>query len=124
MKSLDFVKDYPEEWQCEVAEYLRGEREVFSDDILGAVKEMMTGTAFQVAVWREMLKIPYGQTRSYGEIAVAIGRPNAVRAVGSACGRNKFPIIVPCHRVVASHGLGGFSLGLGLKKRLLEIEGA
>jgi methylated-DNA-[protein]-cysteine S-methyltransferase len=113
---LEFVKGWPEQWRKEVAEYLAGKRQVFS------VKPRLEGTEFQKAVWREMQKIPYGQTRSYGEIAVAIGRPKAVRAAGSACGKNAFPIIVPCHRVVAARGIGGFGLGLDLKRRLLKLE--
>lgn len=80
------------------------------------------GTEFQRAVWKEMLKIPRGQTRTYGEIAAAIGRPNAVRAVGSACGANPIPLFIPCHRVVAKNGLGGFGSGLPWKKLLLEME--
>jgi O-6-methylguanine DNA methyltransferase len=81
------------------------------------------GTEFQQAVWRELQKIPRGQTRTYGEIAAAIGRPNAVRAVGSACGANPLPLFIPCHRVVAKNGLGGFGSGLPWKKLLLRMEG-
>jgi O-6-methylguanine DNA methyltransferase len=113
---LDFIKGFPESWQKEVDEYLLGKRKIFS------VKPNLQGTAFQKAVWGEMLKIPYGETRTYTEIAKGIGNPKAVRAVGTACGKNPFPIIVPCHRVVAQNGLGGFSLGLTLKKQLLALE--
>jgi len=81
------------------------------------------GTAFQQAVWNEMIKIPRGQTRTYGEIAAAIGKPKAVRAVGSACGANPLPLFIPCHRVVAKNGLGGFGSGLPWKKLLLRMEG-
>ncbi len=71
-----------------------------------------------------MLKIKFGRTQSYGEIATAIGNPNAVRAVGGACGANPIPVIVPCHRVLAAHQkLGGFSSGLEWKKKLLAREG-
>jgi len=70
-----------------------------------------------------MQKIPRGQTRTYGEIAAAIGRPKAVRAVGSACGANPLPIFIPCHRVVAKNGLGGFGAGLPWKKLFLKEEG-
>lgn len=80
------------------------------------------GTEFQRAVWNEMLKIPRGQTRTYGEIAAAIGRPQAVRAVGSACGANPIPLFIPCHRVVAQNGLGGFGSGLPWKRFLLQQE--
>jgi O-6-methylguanine DNA methyltransferase len=82
------------------------------------------GTEFQQAVWREMKKIPRGQTRTYSEIAAAIGRPNAVRAVGTACGANPLPVFIPCHRVVARNGLGGFGSGLPWKVLLLRMEGA
>lgn len=82
------------------------------------------GTEFQQAVWREIKKIPHGQTRTYSEIAAAIGRPNAVRAVGTACGANPLPVFIPCHRVVARNGLGGFGSGLPWKVLLLRMEGA
>ena len=81
------------------------------------------GTDFQRKVWREIEKIPLGKTRTYAEIAKAIGSPGAARAVGSACGANPIPLFVPCHRVVASNGgLGGFSGGLDIKKKLLRLE--
>jgi len=81
-------------------------------------------TEFQQAVWREMLKIPAGRTKSYGEIAGAIGKPKAVRAVGGACGANPVPVLVPCHRVLAANKkLGGFSGGLDWKRKLLAREG-
>ena len=82
------------------------------------------GTEFQRAVWREMKKIPRGQTRTYGEIAAVIGRPKAVRAVGTACGANPLPVFIPCHRVTAKNGLGGFGSGLSWKILLLKSEGA
>jgi O-6-methylguanine DNA methyltransferase len=113
---LSFADHWPAEWRRQVDEYLVGKRRDFS------VKVEPEGTEFQKAVWYEMTKIPYGQTRSYAEIARRIGRPRAVRAVGGACGKNPYPIIVPCHRVVATNGLGGFSLGLDLKKKLLALE--
>jgi O-6-methylguanine DNA methyltransferase len=84
----------------------------------------LTGTVFQKSVWRAMLKISLGKTKSYGEIAVAIGRPKAVRAVGGACGANPVPVLVPCHRVLAAnHKLGGFGGGLDWKRSLLKREG-
>jgi len=87
--------------------------------------DLSAGTPFQQTVWRAMEKIPFGQTRSYGEIASAIGHPTGVRAVGGACGANPIPVLVPCHRVLAANGkLGGFSGGLGWKRMLLEREGA
>ncbi len=82
------------------------------------------GTEFQRAVWRALTEIPRGETRTYTEIAAAIGRPRAVRAVGSACGANPIPLLIPCHRVVGANGLGGFSGGLEWKKRLLAAEAA
>lgn len=84
----------------------------------------LAGTDFQKSVWREMLKIASGKTKSYGEIAEAIGKPGAVRAVGGACGANRIPVFVPCHRVLAANKkIGGFSSGLHWKRRLLESEG-
>ena len=81
-------------------------------------------TEFQKHVWNAMLKIPFGRTKSYGEIAAAIGKPKAVRAVGGACGANPIPVLVPCHRVLAANNkIGGFSSGLGWKSSLLEREG-
>jgi methylated-DNA-[protein]-cysteine S-methyltransferase len=81
------------------------------------------GTAFEMRVWSELGKIPYGETRSYKDIARAIGRPNAFRAVGNANGANPIPLIVPCHRVIESNGgLGGYGQGIEVKKRLLELE--
>ncbi len=82
-----------------------------------------SGTAFQLAVLRELQKIPYGTTTSYGEIARRIGRPRAVRAVGHANGRNPIPIVIPCHRVIGSDGrLVGFGGGLPAKEALLRLE--
>src|SRR5471030_894790 len=81
-------------------------------------------TEFQKSVWRQMLKISTSKTKSYGEIASAIGNPKAVRAVGGACGANPVPVLVPCHRVLAANKkLGGFSGGLDWKRKLLEYEG-
>ncbi len=81
------------------------------------------GTAFQRKVWKAIARIPFGKVKTYGEIAREIGSPNAARAVGAACGANPLPLFVPCHRVVASNGaLGGFSGGLGIKKKLLRLE--
>jgi AraC family transcriptional regulator of adaptative response/methylated-DNA-[protein]-cysteine methyltransferase len=81
------------------------------------------GTAFQCRVWEELLRIPYGTTRTYGEIARAVGQPGAARAVGTACGSNPVPLIIPCHRVVRGSGqLGGYGLGLPRKLALLELE--
>ena len=85
----------------------------------------VAGTAFQEAVWRELRKIPPGETRSYAEIAAAIGQPKAVRAVGTANGDNHVAVLIPCHRVIRSDGsLGGYAGGLDRKRKLLETEGA
>jgi AraC family transcriptional regulator of adaptative response/methylated-DNA-[protein]-cysteine methyltransferase len=85
----------------------------------------VAGTAFQEAVWRELRKIPPGETRSYAQIAAAIGQPNAVRAVGTANGDNHVAVLIPCHRVIRSDGsLGGYAGGLDRKRKLLEAEGA
>ena len=84
----------------------------------------VTGTAFQKSVWGAMQKISMGKTKSYGEIAAAIGNPKAVRAVGGACGANPIPVLVPCHRVLAANQkLGGFGGGLDWKRSLLAREG-
>jgi AraC family transcriptional regulator of adaptative response/methylated-DNA-[protein]-cysteine methyltransferase len=82
-------------------------------------------SAFQWKVWRELQKIPFGETRSYGEIANAIGAPKAVRAVANACANNRAAVIIPCHRVVRQNGeLGGYRWGLERKQRLIEKERA
>jgi O-6-methylguanine DNA methyltransferase len=81
-------------------------------------------TEFQKSVWKQMLKIPAGKTKSYGEVAAAIKNPKAVRAVGGACGANPIPVLVPCHRILAANQkIGGFSGGLDWKRKLLATEG-
>jgi O-6-methylguanine DNA methyltransferase len=101
----------------QVLEYLSGRRTAFDLPL------DLRGTPFQMAVWRALLGIPYGAIRSYAEVARAIHRPNAVRAVGSANGANPIALVVPCHRVIASGGrLGGYGGGLDLKRRLLAME--
>lgn len=102
----------------EISEYACGKRKVF--DVKLPEPE---GTEFQKAVWNQLSKIPYGQVMSYGQVAEAIGRPGAVRAVGTACGANPYSVIVPCHRVLAKNGIGGFGLGLEIKRKLHTIEG-
>lgn len=82
------------------------------------------GTSFVQAVWRALQKVPCGKVTTYGEIARTIGYPKAARAVGQACGANPLPLLIPCHRVVATNGkLGGFSAGLAWKRLLLQVEG-
>ncbi len=84
---------------------------------------LLRGTPFQLRVWEELKKIPYGETRTYGQIAVCAGNPRAARAVGSANRRNPIPIIIPCHRVVGAGGkLGGFLWGVDIKQKLLALE--
>lgn len=86
--------------------------------------DIRTGSDFQRRVWNALREIPMGQTKTYGAIARQVGEPDATQAVGAACGANPIPLLIPCHRVVASGGkLGGFSGGLAWKKRLLAIEG-
>ncbi len=87
----------------------------------------LTGTDFQIMVWEEIKKIPKGKVRTYKEIAVAISRPKASRAVANACGKNPFPLKIPCHRVIRSNGyIGGYSGEGGIKKKieLLKLEKA
>ena len=98
-------------------EYFAGERTEFD------LKLDFRGTEFQVRVWRALLEIPYGATRSYGQIAARIGQPAAVRAVGAANGRNPISIVAPCHRVIGATGkLTGFAGGLAVKGFLLDLE--
>jgi len=86
--------------------------------------DLSSGTAFQQKVWAALREIPSGKTRTYSQVADAVRKPLASRAVGSACGANPIPVLVPCHRVLpATGGLGGFSAGLEWKRRLLGVEG-
>lgn len=102
----------------ELTEYFGGERREFDLPL------SVGGTEFQRLVWGELQKIPYGQTRSYGQIARMIGRPKAARAVGMACHDNPIVVVIPCHRVLGADGsLTGFGGGLAAKERLLELEG-
>jgi len=106
--------------QDELFGYLTGKRENFTIPL-----KFVSGTPFQRRTWKVLLKIPFGETMTYGELARKVGSPQAARAVGGACGANPIAIIVPCHRVVGSGGsLTGFGGGLKLKKALLELEGA
>ncbi len=103
----------------ELDEYFAGRRKAFT------VSLSPRGTPFQLAVWEALRAIPYGQTRTYGEIAAAVGRPRAARAVGMANHDNPLLIFTPCHRVVGKDGgLTGFACGLEVKRFLLELEGA
>lgn len=99
-------------------DYARGGRQLFPDEL-----DLSSGTPFQQDVWRASRTIPYGETRSYGWVAHTIGRPRAARGVGQAMGRNPLLIIIPCHRVVAGNGIGGFGQGLDMKRTLMGLEG-
>jgi O-6-methylguanine DNA methyltransferase len=104
---------------AELEEYFSGKRREFSFPL------DLRGTDFQRACWRALLAIPYGETRTYADIARAVGKPNAFRAVGMANNRNPIAIVVPCHRVISSDGtLCGYGGGLDVKRKLLEREGA
>jgi len=106
-----------EEFQREA--YLHGKRQEFDLPL-----DFDGRTVFHQKVWETLRRIPYGRVRSYGWVARKVGKPQAARAVGAACGANPLPLVVPCHRVVAGDGsLGGFAGGLKLKKRLLVLEG-
>jgi len=82
------------------------------------------GTEFQMAVWNQLQKIKWGETITYRQLAESIGRPNSARAVGQAVGANPIPIVVPCHRIVGARGVGGYSGGIEIKRKLLALEGA
>lgn len=83
---------------------------------------VMNGTQFQQLVWKEIALIPWGCTKTYSDIALIVGRPKAVRAVANACGKNKICLLIPCHRVVGKNNIGGYSFGIHMKKKLLELE--
>ena len=102
----------------QIGEYFAGRRKQFD------VTFNLSGTAFQKQVWRELFKIPFGQAVSYSDIARRIKNPKAVRAVGSANGKNPVCVIIPCHRVIAADGsIGGYSGGIRIKQELLALEG-
>lgn len=115
--SDNFLDEYLLKCIKELDEYFQGKRTEFT------VKIHIQGTEFQKKVWMELMKIPYGKTVSYKNIATAIGNPNASRAVGSANNNNKIPIIIPCHRVIGANGnLVGYASGLKNKQFLIETE--
>ena len=101
----------------QLMEYFEGQRKSFDLPIL------ISGTKFQQAVFGEMMKIPYGETCTYGEIAARIGYKKACRAVGMACHMNPLWIVIPCHRVVGKTGMTGYAGGMDMKRRLLQLEG-
>ena len=105
------------EIKTQLDEYFSGKRKIFN------VKLKPIGTDFQKNVWKILRKIPYGETKSYSEIATTIGNKNAQRAVGSACNKNHILIIIPCHRVISKNGnIGGFEYGINIKEKLLNLE--
>ncbi|MFH7320783.1 methylated-DNA--[protein]-cysteine S-methyltransferase [Desulfurivibrio sp. D14AmB] len=108
--------------QQHLAAYLAGESRCFFADPPPS-PFLAAGSGFQQEVWRQIAAIPYGETRSYGEIGQALGDHNLARAVGGACGANPCPLLIPCHRVVGKNSLGGFTGGIEIKKLLLTIEG-
>jgi methylated-DNA-[protein]-cysteine S-methyltransferase len=116
-RDVDDVPPVLKETATQFEEYFAGERAEFD------VPMELDGTPFQREVWTELTRIPYGETISYGELARRVGRPNGPRAVGQANGRNPIPIIVPCHRVLASNGIGGYGGGIKVKRALLAVEG-
>lgn len=102
----------------ELKEYFAGKRCSFS------LPWAVQGTPFQKQVWEALTRIPYGQTRTYSEVAKGLNRPKSQRAVGNAVGKNPLPLLIPCHRVVRSNGsIGGFSGGAAIKPKLLHLEG-
>lgn len=102
----------------QIHDYFTGKRRKFDLELAPE------GTKFQRQVWRELGKIPYGETRSYGEIAAGVGRPKGARAAGGAIGSNPIVVVIPCHRVIGTDGsLTGFGSGLPVKRRLLRLEG-
>ena len=102
----------------QLTQYAAGQRRSFDLPL-----DLSLGTAFQRRVWDALCAIPFGETRTYGQVAAAVGSPGAARAVGGAAGANPIPIVVPCHRVLASAGIGGFTGGLQHKRKLLTLEG-
>ena len=124
--AIDVVKEWQEEerpsqvtdWAArELHEYLEGERRAFT------FPYRLVGTLFRLQVWKELEKVPYGETTTYKRLAEAIGRPGAYHAVGGAVGANPLSICVPCHRVIGTNGsLTGYAWGLPMKEALLELE--
>lgn len=118
-ESSDFVRHSELVYEAykQINEYFAGKRKTFELPLYGR------GTTFQQRVWAELQKIPYGETRSYEDIAVGIGNPRAVRAVGQANNKNPLLIVVPCHRVIHKNGdITGFACGTAVKKYLLDLE--
>lgn len=130
LTDLFFGTEVPSSWVAEETPLLRSARAQLEEYFAGARRAFdlplaPAGTAFQQSVWRALQGIPYGETRSYKDIAHIVGRPRGMQAVGQANGHNPISIVIPCHRVVGSDGsLTGYAGGLPVKKGLLELEGA
>lgn len=124
LRSLPDQQDWRRDSEA-LAPYLTEFRAYFAGELQRFTLPLAAqGTAFQRSVWQALCDIPYGETRSYGDIAQAIGKPSASRAVGAANGRNPLSIIVPCHRVIGQNGsLTGYAGGLPIKQALLKLEG-
>ena len=129
----EFLKYLKKRFSSKIIKNLQANQKVLSQlkkYVKGRLKDFdcsldLGGTPFQRKVWAELMKIPYGETRSYQDVARAIGHPKAFRAVGNANGSNPVPVIVPCHRVIESNGgLGGYGQGIDVKKKLLDFEKA
>lgn len=108
----------PENFRQQLVDYFGGKLREFEQEII-----LLSGTEFEKSVWLSLRQIPYGETRTYKWVAERIGKPKAVRAVGRALSKNPIPIVLPCHRVIESDGsIGGYSLGVERKRRLLNLE--
>jgi methylated-DNA-[protein]-cysteine S-methyltransferase len=116
---ISFIKGAaPKKFIKELASYFKGLNSRFGQKI-----KFLSGTEFEIKVWHALNEIPYGETKTYKWIAEKIDKPSAVRAVGQALSKNPVPIVIPCHRVIESDGsIGGYSSGMTIKKRLLEME--
>ncbi|MDD0853763.1 methylated-DNA--[protein]-cysteine S-methyltransferase [Halobacteriovorax sp. GB3] len=130
LQAVEFQKSMPKNFEedlennvilkkakTQLTEYFEGKRKSFDLPL-----DLSRGSEFQQKVWRGLLEIPFGETRTYGQLAKAIGNPKGQRAVGGANNKNPLPIIVPCHRVVAKNSIGGFALGQNVKIWLLSRE--
>ncbi len=120
-KTVEYATSSPDRFKDltrRLKAYSNGHKVSFTDEL-----DLSESTQFQRKVWQAARLIPYGETRSYGWLADKVGKPGAARATGQALGKNRLPIIIPCHRVISSNGsLGGFSGGLDMKRRLLHLE--
>ncbi|NNN07640.1 MAG: methylated-DNA--[protein]-cysteine S-methyltransferase [Acidimicrobiaceae bacterium] len=117
-RTTDFIGDSVANAARQLREYFEGSRTSFDVTL-----SPMPATAFQRDVWRALQSLPYGSVATYSQVAQLVGRPRAARAVGNANHANPWPVIVPCHRVVAGHGLGGYGGGQDIKRYLLTLEG-